>query len=142
VKISVGAVAAGLSMLMFAGAAQAEGNLAANGTNLPDLKIDMAKLAFSQTEYDLETGKYYHLNIVCDDSADDTAWVSPEFFRNTWLNQIAIDDLEVKTYGVYSLECDTAGTFVIDFVPLRPGEYEFSVAGYENRGLKGKFVVK
>jgi hypothetical protein len=27
-------------------------------------------------------------------------------------------------------------------VPIRPGEYEIYVPGYENRGLKGKFIVK
>jgi uncharacterized cupredoxin-like copper-binding protein len=122
--------------------AVAAGNLAANGTNLDDLTIDMTNLKFSKNEYDVETGKYYRLNVVCDDSADDTALVSPEFFRNVWVNQIAISDLEVKSYGTYSLECDTAGTFVVTFVPIRPGEYEYYVPGYEDKGLKGKFVVK
>jgi len=122
--------------------ALAEGNLAAKGTNLDDLTIDMNTLKFSNNEYDIETGKYYRLNVVCDDSADDTALMAPEFFRNVWVNQIAIDDLEVKSYGTYSLECDTAGKFVLTFVPIRPGEYDFWIAGYENKGLKGKFVVK
>ena len=27
-------------------------------------------------------------------------------------------------------------------VPIRPGEYDIYVPGYETRGLKGKFVVK
>ena len=130
------------ALLGTAAPALAAGNLAAKATNLDDLTIDMNKLKFSKEEYDLETGKYYHLNIVCDDSADDTALVSPEFFRNVWVNQIAINDLEVKSYGTYSLECDTAGTFVLTFVPIRPGEYDYYIPGYENKGLKGKFVVK
>jgi uncharacterized cupredoxin-like copper-binding protein len=130
------------ALLGTAAPALAEGNLAAKATNLDDLTIDMNGLKFSKTEYDLETGKYYHLNVVCDDSADDTALMAPEFFRNVWVNQIAIDDLEIKSYGTYSLECDTAGTFVVTFVPIRPGEYDFYVPGYEDRGLKGKFVVK
>ena len=33
-------------------------------------------------------------------------------------------------------------TFNISFVPIRPGEYSIYVSGYENRGLKGTFVVK
>ncbi len=128
--------------LLLAGAAHAEGNLAANGTDLPELTINMDDIKFSQTEYQLETGKYYRLKITCDDTADDTAVWAPELFRNIWINQIAINDLEVKTYGVYSLECDVAGTFDLSFVPIRPGEYDFYVPGYEDRGLKGKFVVK
>ena len=141
----IAASLAALSLAALLGAAApalAEGNLAAKATNLDDLTIDMNTLKFSKAEYDLETGKYYRLNVVCDDSADDTALVAPEFFRNVWVNQIAINDLEVKNYGTYSLECDTAGTFVLTFVPIRPGEYDFYVPGYENKGLKGKFVVK
>ena len=130
------------TLLGVAAPALAAGNLAAKATNLDDLTIDMNGLKFSKNEYDLETGKYYHLNIVCDDSADDTALMAPEFFRNVWVNQIAINDLEGKSYGTYSLECDTAGTFVLTFVPIRPGEYDFYIDGYENKGLKGKFVVK
>ena len=129
-------------LLGTAAPALAEGNLAAKATNLDDLTIDMNKLKFSKNEYDVETGKYYRLNVVCDDSADDTALMAPEFFRNVWVNQIAIDELELKSYGTYSLECDKAGTFVMTFVPIRPGEYDFYIPGYEDKGMKGKFVVK
>ena len=136
---------AALSVAVLLGTAApafADGNLAAKATNLDDLTIDMNKLKFSKNEYDVETGKYYRLNVVCDDSADDTALMAPEFFRNVWVNQIAIDELELKSYGTYSLECDKAGTFVMTFVPIRPGEYDFYIPGYENKGMKGKFVVK
>ena len=136
---------AALSVAVLLGTAApafAEGNLAAKATNLDDLTIDMNKLKFSTNEYDVETGKYYRLNVVCDDSADDTALMAPEFFRNVWVNQIAIDELELKSYGTYSLECDKAGTFVMTFVPIRPGEYDFYIPGYEDKGMKGKFVVK
>lgn len=132
---------AALSLLLV-GSAQAEGNLAANGTDLPELIINMDDIKFSQNEYQLETGKYYRIKITCDESADDTAFLSPELFRNIWINQITINDLEWKGYGVYSLECDVAGTFNLSFVPIRPGEYDFYVPGYEDRGLKGKFIVK
>ena len=88
---------AALSVVALLGAAEpalAAGNLAAKATNLDDLTIDMNNLKFSKNEYDVETGKYYRLNVVCDDSADDTALMAPEFFRNVWVNQIAINDLE------------------------------------------------
>ncbi|MGB3027308.1 hypothetical protein [Paradevosia shaoguanensis] len=119
----------------------AEGNLAANGTNLPELKIDTEKLAFSETEYQLETGKYYRLDITSD-GGEEMALVFPELVRNSWINQIVVNDLEVKAGGLYSLEFDDGGTFNISFVPVRPGEYDFWVPGYENKGLKGKFIVK
>jgi hypothetical protein len=98
-------------------------------------------LKFSQNEFDLETGKYYRMDIRVDD-ADDTAFMAPELWRNVWIDQIVVNDLEIKTQVPYSLEWDDAGTFNVSFVPIRPGEYDFWIAGYENRGLKGKFVVK
>ena len=121
--------------------AMAKGNLAHDPVRLPELKIDTVDLKYSQTEYQLETGKYYRMDISVED-ADDTAFVAPDFFRNVWINQIVVNDLELKVQNPYSFEWDAAGTFNVSFVPIRPGEYEFSVAGYEDRGLKGKFVVK
>lgn len=121
-------------------AAHAAGNLAANGEKL-ELKIDTDNLTFSQNEFDLETGKYYRMDISVDD-ADDTAFMAPELWRNAWINQIVVNDLELKVQTPYSLEWDASGTFNVSFVPIRPGEYDFWVEGYQDRGLKGKFVVK
>ena len=127
--------------LLLSGApALAAGNLAANGVKL-ELKIDTKNLKFSQNEFDLETGKFYRMDITVDD-ADDTAFMAPELWRNVWINQIVVNDLELKTQDPYSLEWDDAGTFNVSFVPIRPGEYDFWIAGYEDKGLKGKFVVK
>lgn len=118
----------------------AEGNLAANGTDLT-LSINTVDLVFSQNTWELETGKYYQLDVTSDGN-EEISVVAPELWRNSWIDQIVVNDLEVKTYGLYSIEFDDAGTFNISFVPIRPGEYEIYVAGYENRGLIGKFIVK
>ena len=120
--------------------AQAEGNLAANATRLPDLAIDSAELTFSETRFELETGKYYRLRIV-HDGGEELAVVAPELFRNSWINQVIINDLEITPYGLYSVEFDDEGTIDIWFVPIRPGEYKFWADGYEDRGMAGTFVV-
>ena len=119
---------------------QAEGNLASRPTVLA-LKINSDDLSFSQSEYQLETGKFYTWSIE-HDGGEEFAMVAPELFRNSWIDQIVINDLEVKPFGLYSLEFDDAGTISLSFVPIRPGEYAFYVPGYENRGLSGKFIVK
>jgi hypothetical protein len=125
--------------LAFATSALAEGNLASRPVDLPDLDLK-SDLTISQAEYNLETGKFYRLK-VSSDGEEEFAWVSPELFRNVWVDQIVVNDLEVKSYGVYSLEFDDAGTFTITFVPIRPGRYVFWVDGYQDRGMKGAFVV-
>ena len=137
------AALAGVAAALLFGAvpAMAEGNLAANGAKI-EIKIDTTNNTFSPTEIDLETGKFYRMDITADDDADNLAIVMPELFRNSWINQIVVDDLEIKVQDPYSLEFDGAGTFNVSFVPIRPGVYEFWSPGYEDKGLKGKFVVK
>lgn len=131
--------------LMIVGAvvapAQAEGNLAANATRLPDMLINSTELTFSETRFELETGKYYRWRIV-HDGGEELAVVAPELFRNSWINQVILNDLEITPYGLYSVEFDDEGTIDIWFVPVRPGEYKFWADGYEDRGLAGTFVVK
>lgn len=122
--------------------AHAEGNLASNATRLPDMALDSVELTVSETVFDLETGKYYRWRIV-HDGLEEFAVVAPELFRNSWINQVVINDLEVKPMGgIYSVEFDDEGTIDIWFVPIRPGAYEFWVDGYESRGMKGVFNVK
>ncbi|WP_338608708.1 hypothetical protein V6617_01915 [Pelagibacterium nitratireducens] len=135
------AVIAAPLMILSPLAAQAEGNLASRPETL-ELSIDTRTLAFSDTEYELETGKYYIWEIT-HDGFEELMIRSPELFRNAWINQVIINDLEVHTSGaVYGLEFDDEGTLTISFVPIRPGNYEFFAEGFQDRGLSGTFVVR
>lgn len=138
-KVMMAAAALALAAWV-AGPVQAEGNLAAKATEL-ELNINTVDLNFSQTEFQLETGKYYIIHITSD-GEEEVAVMAPELWRNSWINQVVVNDLETTPMGLYSIEFDDEGTFSIGFVPIRPGEYDIYVPGYENRGLKGKFVVK
>ena len=117
----------------------AEGNLASKPVDLPELMLT-GDLKMSQTEYQLETGKYYRISISSD-GQEEFAWFAPELFRNVWVNQIVVNELEVKAADIYSLEFDAAGTFVLTFVPVRPGKYDFYVDGYADKGMLGAFIV-
>lgn len=125
---------------LIAGPALAEGNLASNAERLPDMEIDSGALTFSQNEFTLETGKYYRWRIV-HDGGEEFQIVAPDLFRNSWINQVVVNDLEVQPLGLYAVEFDDEGTIDIWFVPIRPGVYEFKVPGYEDRGLAGTFTV-
>lgn len=133
------ALAAAVSLALVAAPVLAEGNLASKPVDLPELKLT-ADLKMSQTEYQLETGKYYRIDITSD-GEEEFAWMAPELFRNVWVNQVVVNDLEIKAADIYSLEFDAAGTFNLTFVPLRPGRYEFYVDGYQDKGMLGAFVV-
>ena len=121
--------------------ASAEGNLASRPTTL-ELAIDGRTLEFSAYEFELETGKYYKWEITSD-GVEEVMIRAPELFRNSWINQVIINDLEVHTSGaIYGIEFDDEGTVVMFFVPIRPGNYDFFVDGFEDRGLRGTFIVR
>lgn len=107
-----------------------------------ELNIDTAKLTYSQTEFQLETGKAYRLDVTSD-GLEELGVMAPELFRNAWIDDLVIDDLRVKLNGPFSsVEFDDEGTISISFVPIRPGDYPFYSPGYENAGLAGTFIVR
>ncbi len=45
--------------------------------------------------YELEAGKYYSLAIKADGSQE-LGLSGPEFFRNMWINEVVINDIEIR----------------------------------------------
>jgi hypothetical protein len=41
--------------------------------------------------------------------------------RNIWVNEIVINDIEIRPMGVSSLEFDDEGTALISFIAITPG---------------------
>lgn len=121
---------------------QAEGNLASKPTILEPLVMNGADLTFSTNEYILETGKYYKWRIESD-GREEFRINAPELWRSSWINQIVINDIEVKPLGaIYGVEFDDEGGADIFFIPLEPGNYAFGAAGFEERGMTGTFIVR
>jgi hypothetical protein len=121
--------------------ATAEGNLTRRAERLDELKIDGGK-GFSKKSYQLETGKYYRWRVISD-GRDEYKFRFPELSRNAWIDQIVIEDKEVKLLGgVYALEFDAEGVIDVYFVPIRPGTYEYFVENYRESGMLGAIEVK
>ena len=60
-------VGTAMGVLLCAAPVLAAGNLASGGEKL-ELKIDTENLTFSQNEIELETGKYYRMDITVEDA--------------------------------------------------------------------------
>jgi len=130
-----------ITLLLFVSPVWAEGNLARRAERLPELKIDAAK-GFSVTRYEIETGQFYRWRIKSD-GRDEYKLRAPELMRNSWIEQVSIEDKEVKPMGgLYAVEFDDEGEIDIYFVPIRPGTYEFFIEGMKADGMVGTFVVK
>ena len=91
--------------------------------------------------YELESGKYYRLEIVADGSAE-VAISGPEFFRNVWVNEVVINDIEVRPLGLDSLEFDDEGVAEISFVTIRPGTFILRIPGTTGETQQAIFNVK
>jgi hypothetical protein len=140
-KNSLGSLLATALIGVFPALTLAEGNLASRATRLPDMIINSTELTLSVAEFELKTGNYYRWRIV-HDGGEEFQILAPDLFRNSWIGQVVIEDLEVKPLGLHSVEFDDEGTIDVWFVPIRPGNFNFWIDGYENRGLAGTFVVR
>ena len=66
----------------------------------------------------------------------------PGFFRNVWVDEIVINDIEIRPLGVESLEFDDEGTATISFVTIRPGRFELKIPGTKAESQRAIFNVK
>jgi len=78
----------------------------------------------------IKSGQYYEIIIQSDGSAE-MAISGAEFFRNCWIDEVVINDIEVRPLGLDSIEFDDEGEAEISFIPIKPGNFELRVPGVE-----------
>jgi hypothetical protein len=132
-----------LSAVLVSSLAFAKGDLATRAMKLEPLVLGNAQSDFfmSVKEYKLETGKYYRWKLEASGKREYN-FVAPEFWRNVWIRQISVGELEIKTSTLEELDFDGATSLEVYFVPVRTGTYEFRVRGLEQRGMTGKLMVE
>ena len=133
------AVTAG-SLALVAGDAHAQAGLLSHRTDLDPITLASGK-PLAAAPYQLEAGKYYRIAIEADGSAE-LAVAGPDFFRNVWVNEVVINDIEVRPLGVDSIEFDDEGKATISFVPIRPGTFVLRVPGTSSDSQQAVFNVK
>jgi hypothetical protein len=127
--------------LLAGGEAHAQAGLLTGGaTELEPITLSCCQ-PMVQAPYELESGKYYRIAITADGSSE-IAIEGPEFFRNVWVDEVVINDIEVRPLGVSSLEFDDAGTATISFVTIRPGSFTLRIPGTTGETQQAVFNVK
>ena len=123
------------------GQAHAQAGLLSGGAEeLEPIKLSSGQ-PLTEAPYELESGKYYEIEIEADGSAE-IALTGPDFFRNVWIEEIVVNDLEIRPLGVDSLEFDDEGVMEISFVTIRPGTFSLQVPGTTSESQKAVFNVK
>lgn len=92
-------------------------------------------------EYTLKSGGFYRIAINADGSQE-LALSGGDFFRAIWINEIVINDIEIRPMGVHSIEFDNAGTAVISFVAITPGRYSLSIPGSSGETQQAVFTIQ
>ena len=78
--------------------------------------------------FEAETGKAYRLEISSM-GFKEYEFEAEEFFRNIWIRKIEIEGIEIDTSLINEIEFEREGEIEINFVPIRPGDYEFEIEG-------------
>ena len=120
----------------------AKGDLAIRAKKLElNLGSDKSDYEMSQKSFELETGKAYRLEISSM-GFKEYEFEAEEFFRNVWIRKIEIEGIEIDTSILNEIEFEREGEIEIQFVPIRPGNYEFEIEGLREKGMFGQFIVK
>ena len=98
-----------------------------NREKLPDLTLSAGK-PLAEGPMNLSSGVYYEITITAD-GTQELALVGPEFFRAIWMNEIVINDIEIRPMAIDSMEFDAAGSARLSFIAIRPGRYELKIPG-------------
>ena len=120
-------------------AANAQSGLLTRPIDLAPLTL-AAGAPLAAAPYELETGKQYSLVITADGSAE-LAIAGSGFFRNVWINEIVINEIEIRPLGVDSIEFDAAGEAEITFVTIRPGTFTLNIPGTSSETQSATFNV-
>ena len=123
------------------GQAMAQAGLLTGGAKKLDPITLSSGKPLAKGPYELEAGKYYKLDINADGSAE-LAISGADFFRNVWIDEVVINDIEVRPLGVDSLEFDDEGTATISFVTIRPGRFTLRIPGTTGETQKAVFNVR
>lgn len=111
-----------------------------NRTDLPPLTLSSGK-PVAQGTYTLKSGTYYRIDITSDGTAE-LALSGGDFFRAIWINEIVVNDIEIRPTGVHSIEFDSAGTAHVSFIAIVPGTYALSIPGSHSDTQSATFVIQ
>ena len=110
------------------------------GEELPTLILSVGK-PIAEAPITLESGKLYEMEIEADGSGE-LGLTGAQFFRNIWVNEVVINGLEVRPFGLESVEFDEAGTMEIEFIAIKPGQYVLEVPGARGDSQRVQITIQ
>lgn len=111
-----------------------------NREELPDLILSSGK-PISEAPLVLKSGTMYEIEIVSDGSAE-LALEGSGFFRAIWVNEVVVNGLEIRPFGLESVEFDDEGTMEIEFLAIKPGRYFLRQPGSTGENQRVEITIQ
>ncbi|WP_346907221.1 hypothetical protein [uncultured Roseibium sp.] len=111
-----------------------------NKEELPELTLASGK-PVAEGPLVLKSGTLYEIEITADGSAE-LGLEGPGFFRAIWVNEVVINGLEVRPFGLESVEFDQAGTMEIEFLAIKPGRYFLRQPGTTGESQRVEITIQ
>ena len=111
-----------------------------NRETLPPITMASGK-PLAEKPLQLQSGAYYKIDIVSDGSAE-LALAGPEFFRAIWINEVVVNDFEIRPLGLDSFEFDDEGTIHMSFIAIKPGRYELKIPGSSGESQRVEISIQ
>ena len=111
-----------------------------NRAELPPITLAAGK-PLAEGPLMLQSGAYYEIEIVADGSQE-LAIEGPGFFRAIWIDEIVINEIEIRPMAIDSLEFDDEGTAEISFIAIKPGRYTLGIPGARGDSLRVEIVIQ
>ncbi|WP_217898792.1 hypothetical protein [Puniceibacterium sediminis] len=89
----------------------------------------------------LQSGAYYAINITSDGTAE-LAVSGAEFFRAIWMNEVVINDIEIRPMAIDSIEFDAGGSARLSFIAIKPGSYTLRIPGSTGAAQSVTFAIQ
>ena len=89
----------------------------------------------------LKSGTVYEIEITSDGTGE-LALEGSGFFRAIWINEVVINDLEIRPFGLESIEFDDEGTMEIEFLAIKPGQYYLRQPGSTGEGQRVDIIIQ
>lgn len=111
-----------------------------NSEELPPILLSVGK-PIAEAPLTLKSGTVYEIEIEADGTGE-LALEGPGFFRAIWVNEVVINGLEIRPFGLESLEFDDAGTMEIEFLAIKPGQYFLRQPGSTGEGQRVNITIQ
>ncbi len=111
-----------------------------NKEDLPELTLSSGK-PIAEGPLVLKSGTMYEIEIVSDGTAE-LGLEGSGFFRAIWINEVVVNGLEIRPYGIESVEFDEAGTMELEFLAIKPGRYFLRQPGTTGENQRVEITIQ